>query len=128
MNEKDFKKKVRLALQAQGLFVMSTFDTHRKGLPDLYVCRRGISVWLELKYQEKQEKLSHPLTSSQSVFLSQIEEAGGVGMVVIGVGNMCHTERIKKVEERRVFEYNLKSFEDTIREIADEDKDSEWFL
>lgn len=119
MKEADFKKLVRKRLNAEGAFVFTTSDSSRRGVPDLYVCIDGISVWLELKYHKEEDKLKHELTPLQSVFLSDVENAGGIGAVLVGVGDKYHIERITEVARRDSFDYNLIGFDDVLNFIRE---------
>ena len=119
MKEADFKKLVRKRLNAEGAFVFTTSDSSRRGVPDLYVCIDGISVWLELKYHKEGEKLKHELTPLQSVFLAEVERAGGIGAVLVGVGDKYHIERITEVARRDSFDYNLIGFDDVLNFIRE---------
>lgn len=115
MDEKGFKLKVKKAMRS--FFVYATHDGGRAGVPDIYACKGGLSIWLELKYSQG-NTLGHPLTPQQSHFLSEINEHGGLGCVLIGTPDGCHLERITEIGKRSKFDYDLKTLEETIEWIS----------
>ena len=115
MDEKKFKSQVKKALRS--FFVYTTHDAGRAGVPDLYACKGGLSIWLELKYSQG-GSLGHPLTPQQSHFLSEINEHGGLGCVLIGTPEGCHLEIITEVGKRSKFEYDFKPLEEIVDWIS----------
>ncbi len=82
--EKDFKQFVQEELKKQGAFVYLTIEAFRSGVPDLFVAKDGVSMWVELKWIQDGEALHHPLSLQQSKFLADYNNAGGVGCLLIG--------------------------------------------
>ena len=117
MDERAFKTKITQELKKRGYFVFATHDTYRAGVPDLYVCKKGLSIWIELKYSES-STLAHALTAPQSKFLRDINRAGGLGIALVGrADNMACCERITEVGERSKFE-NEKPLEEVLEWIS----------
>jgi hypothetical protein len=114
MKESDLKKNIKKDLESYGFFTYATHDIMHKGVPDLYCLYGGKSYWIELKYIDKESKLSHPLTSNQSMFLTDINEHGGIGIVVIGVGKMYHAELVTEYGEKSLFSFELMSMDQVI--------------
>lgn len=105
MDEKAFKNKVMAELRRRNLFAFCTHEPYRAGVPDIYCCSGGRSVWLELKYtDDTKSNLQHPLSAQQSVFLRDINKAGGLGVVAIGVPDgLVHFEQIWDAGKRNKF-------------------------
>ncbi len=94
MDEKGFKGLIKKSLKKKGFFCFCPFETYRAGVPDVYACLNGMSVWLELKYSDS-ETLSHPLTPQQAIFLREINDKGGLGLMMVGQpDNMVYTQRV----------------------------------
>lgn len=119
MDERSFKTKLTKALKKKGFFCYSTHETYRAGVPDVYACFKGLSIWLELKYTESDGSLPHPLTAQQSIFLRDINNAGGLGLVLVGrEEGMCHYERITEAGERKTLEWDLCTLDEAIEWIS----------
>lgn len=101
MDEKVVKKILSQELKSKGVFFYNTRDQYKAGLPDVYICGKGgRSIWVELKCKRKPDTLSHPLTKLQSSFLKDINEAGGLGLMVVWVDKdkWC-VKNINQIEE-----------------------------
>lgn len=98
-DEKNTKNKLSKAFKEEGIFYYNTHDTYRAGVPDMYAAHGGQSFWLELK-RMRGDKLQHPLTMQQAAFLTDVNEAGVVGMMVIEDDDgKIHCKRIKEIQE-----------------------------
>lgn len=118
-NEKQTKNKFCSILKSMGFFYYCTNDRGRAGVPDVYVAGRGNgrSLWFELK-KLKTDKLSHPLTVQQSLFLRDINKTGGLGIMLIELPDGgWHYERITEVGEVSQLEWksmDLQAFLDNV--------------
>lgn len=118
MDERTLKTNLMKDMKKRGFFTYATHDTTRSGVPDVYGCKRGLSIWLELKYTES-KTLGHPLTTQQSIFLRDINNAGGLGMVFVGLPDgMAHIERITEVGERKTFDYKPQTIDEALEWIS----------
>ena len=87
MSESRTKKKVMEALKSAGVFTYATHNTMMKGVPDVYVCAKSNpAIWIELKYTEDDSKqLAHELKVQQAHFLSEINQRGGLGVMLVEI-------------------------------------------
>ncbi len=100
-DEKQTKKKFCSILKGLNFFYYCTNDRGRAGVPDVYAIApdSGRSLWFELKKLRK-DKLSHPLTVQQSLFLRDINKNGGLGIMLIELPDGgWHYKRITEVGE-----------------------------
>jgi len=97
ISESGFRREYEHAARGDGAFVTYLSAKEKRGVPDLYMCREGISIWLELKFagsmvdtgEERKRSggskaLEHPVTGLQMSFLRNVNKHGGCGMVAIG--------------------------------------------
>ena len=114
--ERQTKTKFNKILKNHGLFYYSTADSFTAGVPDVYVCgKNGRSIWVELKKLKKGESLGHPLTVQQSVFLRDINNSGGLGLMVVELPcGSWHAERITEAGEVKKLEWKAIAIEKII--------------
>lgn len=86
-SEKVFKEKIQKEVRSRGGFVYLTIEAFKSGVPDLFVCINGKSLWVELKWIDEGETLSHKVSLQQSKFLADINSRGGIGYVLVGRGS-----------------------------------------
>ncbi len=123
MDERILKDKVLSNLRKSDFFCMATHEPYRMGVPDVYACKKGLSVWIELKLQKK-NRLHHPLTGPQSAFLTDINKAGGLGLVLVGKRDegvlTVVLERVTKIGVRKSFDRTKAvSLQEAIQWISD---------
>lgn len=118
-DEKATKNKLSKALKTAGLFYYNTHDTYMKGLPDTYVCGSdGRSIWIELKRLKAGETLTHPLTVHQSFFLKNINDSGGLGLMVVELQDgRWHWEEVVEIGEKRTSKWNPRSLDSLIESL-----------
>lgn len=94
MNEAGFKREFRKALEltyaGTKVAMWTNNDMFRVGLPDFSAVYDGTFYAIEAKYvkappaRETSKVLSHELTEGQRSFLSKVDMAGGIGVVLLG--------------------------------------------
>lgn len=89
-SEKEFRVVYEQELRKAGAFSAYMASMERQGIPDLHVCWNGIMVWQELKFitalpaREGSGILGHRVTGQQRLFLSDVCDQGGLGVVAVG--------------------------------------------
>jgi hypothetical protein len=80
-------------------------DQWNAGLPDVAYCLKGHAGWLELKYKPRPARASTMIkpavSQDQRRWLQMWEEAGGVGSVLLGIGDWWLLARWDIPEEIR---------------------------
>lgn len=106
-DEKNTKNKFCKILKDLDFFYYCTNDRGRAGVPDVYVCgKNGRSIWFELKKLRSGTKLKHPLTIQQSLFLRDINNSSGLGIMLVELPDGgWHYERINQVGEVEELEW-----------------------
>lgn len=90
VNEAEFRREYESSARRSGAFVSYVSTKEKRGVPDLFLCRDGISIWLELKFaasmpeSDGSNALKHSVTKLQLSFLRSLNKHGGLGVVAVG--------------------------------------------
>jgi len=104
-NESGFKQEFKKsATNIDGLFMWAQNDRYKCGLPDIAAVYKGKHISIEAKFvtrmpqKDTSKVLQHELSDLQHVFLQHIEASGGVGVLLIGFGDVAVAFRGKDLK------------------------------
>lgn len=88
MKELDFELAVRSWLREHGVQNWKLHSRQMAGIPDIHAIHEGVACWMELKLLRDSglgvASAAYTFTEEQSKFLMEVQEAGGVGLFVLG--------------------------------------------